>query len=87
MAHATAYLNLNDPARPNGSYVVSSLTCMNTNNETLTVGGEFAPTVSLRRLSSLSCTLPPAPVPAGSTDVVAPALTCVILKPAAWTWR
>ena len=84
-ATARAFLDLTDPARPNGtSYVVTSMACTNAAAQSLNVvatnfpGGVPAPLVDPPH-----CAPPAVPPASTGVDLTAPVLTCVILSPTA----
>ncbi len=84
-ATARTFLDLNDPARPNGtSYVVTSLECTNSAAQSLNVAAANFPGGSPAPLFDLPHCAPPV-APPGSTgvDLTAPLLTCLALSPAA----
>ena len=83
-ATARAFLDLNDPARPNGtSYVVTSLACTNAGSQSLNVAASNFPGGAPAPLFDLPHCAPPVAPPASTgVDLTAPLLTCFALSPA-----
>ncbi len=78
-AIATGSLAFNDPAVPNGSFTIAGIQCSNTGNQSLNVNAANFPGGSPAALVLSRCALPPSGFPSASSDLIAPAISCLSL--------